>query len=294
MHQQRFAGFERAPIEHIGPDGEVGFGDRGRLDRSQTVRDRQRIGFMRDAIFGIAAAWNKRRHACAFGVKRSLRSPRHDFARDFESEHVACARRGLIIALTLQDVGPVDARGPDFDEDFAFARKRPRAHLQLEHVRAARPGGDDCAHRLDLIGHVMVLPASRAAILSARIGAASIRVRKPSPRRAQARSWRSSLSASLRGYRRRPTKKPPGFLGRGVGNERWLRGQDLNLRPSGYEPDELPGCSTPRQRESAVGDWRSVGVEDDRRAPIAECVECEEEWFFPFFAGLATTYSPMS
>ena len=27
-----------------------------------------------------------------------------------------------------------------------------------------------------------------------------------------------------------------------------LRGQDLNLRPSGYEPDELPGCSTPRQR----------------------------------------------
>ena len=26
----------------------------------------------------------------------------------------------------------------------------------------------------------------------------------------------------------------------------------MNLRPSGYEPDELPGCSTPRQNEDAA------------------------------------------
>ncbi len=34
------------------------------------------------------------------------------------------------------------------------------------------------------------------------------------------------------------------------GGRNWLRGLDLNQRPSGYEPDELPGCSTPRDENT--------------------------------------------
>ncbi len=56
----------------------------------------------------------------------------------------------------------------------------------------------------------------------------------------------------------------------------------MNLRPSGYEPDELPGCSTPRQwwaaggrsREGAIGG--GVGSVRGSRS------------------GLAVTYSPAS
>ena len=41
-------------------------------------------------------------------------------------------------------------------------------------------------------------------------------------------------------------KKPSRAVGRA---NNWVQGLDLNQRPSGYEPDELPGCSTLHQGE---------------------------------------------
>src|ERR1700680_4211717 len=40
----------------------------------------------------------------------------------------------------------------------------------------------------------------------------------------------------------------------------WLRGLDLNQRPSGYEPDELPDCSTPRKHHSECADVRQTAA----------------------------------
>jgi hypothetical protein len=50
----------------------------------------------------------------------------------------------------------------------------------------------------------------------------------------------------------------------------WLRGLDLNQRPSGYEPDELPGCSTPRLKYANADDeikFKVLLMEPPRKIP---------------------------
>ena len=69
---------------------------------------------------------------------------------------------------------------------------------------------------------------------------------------------REALAEVFEPFRLRPTVAPDGSRGYQLEMpikslwEAELRGRDLNPRPSGYEPDELPGCSTPRRRPKLV------------------------------------------
>jgi hypothetical protein len=90
----------------------------------------------------------------------------------------------------------------------------------------------------------------------------------------------------------------------------WLRGVDLNHRPLGYEPNELPDCSTPRfddsnraserQRNARLGRLGQTAINrtDARReAPAARrrpgvtpnCVATDPEHFRAAGRGFGVT-----
>src|ERR1700722_12936749 len=88
----------------------------------------------------------------------------------------------------------------------------------------------------------------------------------------------------------------------------WWRGEDLNLRPSGYEPDELPDCSTPRRcpqyYHDALGGRPEPaplrGIDDRRRAVIAASTVCHapqgfsdswsSSWSWSWSSAMSPTY----
>ena len=145
---------------------------------------------------------------------------------------------------------------------------RPHAGLHHHHARAFAQAEGDRRRRGDggpgasaegaRLRRDARVPVRRTAALRIVRGALSHRgqerwQRLPG-RSGRASGWRPRIGKCLAAAHR------CGRIEGGMG----LRGQDLNLRPSGYEPDELPDCSTPRTQYSR-------SLEAPQTAPARPC-----------------------
>ena len=129
---------------------------------------------MRDAEIGIAAAGDEGRDSLAQPVKPGVGPERHDLAGDFEAQHIGNAGGRRVISLALVNIGPIDARGFDANENLPRARVRARTHLDLQRLGTARPSRNHGAHALTLASHVNVSRAWPAAMVSAAGSVSSI------------------------------------------------------------------------------------------------------------------------
>ena len=146
MDQQTLAGFEPAGIDDVGPGREQGLRQGRRIDGIEARRQRQHAAALRQRIFGIAAAAQKRTDRVADLVRTGVIAQRRDMTGDL---HPQCFRRSRwrrIGAARLMQIGAVNARGGDLDENFTLARRGPGQFSQAQPV--IRPGifQGDCFH----------------------------------------------------------------------------------------------------------------------------------------------------
>ena len=86
-------------------------------------------------------------------MQAMLTDSRVTAAGDLETRDIGRAGRRRIKALALHHIRPIDPRGRDLDQHFAFARARQRTPLGHEHIRSAGRADRDRSHLGEQCGH---------------------------------------------------------------------------------------------------------------------------------------------
>ena len=123
------------------------------LDKVQAGGNGKALPCRRQAVLGVAAARRERADRVAHLPVRDVGGHCRHRAGSFEAGQVGRTRRRCVGALPLRDVGPVDARGRDLDQDLAGLRHRHRPRRRHEDFGAAWFGDFDTGHRSGKSAH---------------------------------------------------------------------------------------------------------------------------------------------
>ena len=153
MDQNAFTAPQSTPLEDIGPYGEKGLRQGGRLRHAQGFGRRQAENGGREAVFGVTAARDQGAHPIAQGQAIDARADPHHFARDFQARNIRRAGGRGIVAGALHHIGAVDAGGGDLEQNFAVPGLRHRALGRPQTLGRPEFGDFDGGHIFGKGGH---------------------------------------------------------------------------------------------------------------------------------------------
>ncbi len=153
MDQHALAGLELAALEEIVPHGEIVLRQRRRAQHVEALRRRQALRRGHGAVLGIGAARRQRAHGIAHLPAADARAQRRHGAGGFETGQIRRARRRRIEAGALGDVGSVDARRRDLDQQLAVLGLRHRPRRRHQRFGPARLLDLDTGHRRGQCAH---------------------------------------------------------------------------------------------------------------------------------------------
>ena len=119
MDQQRLARCRPAVRKTLDHTVHTTSGSAAASDQRHPVRHRQQLPGRHGDPLGVPAAGEQRAHLVADRPARRRLAERLDDPAHLEPGDVRRARRRWVVALALQEVGAVDARGDDVDEHLA-------------------------------------------------------------------------------------------------------------------------------------------------------------------------------
>jgi hypothetical protein len=146
LDQERLPGRQPAGGDDVGPDRAGHLGQPAGGHQVHAGRDREQLRGRHRDLLGVPAAGQQRAHLVPDRPAGDSLPERSDPPRALQSDNLRRAGRRRVVALALQQVGPVDGAGGHIQHDFAGAGLRVRHRSPLQHLRPTRLPHCDRVH----------------------------------------------------------------------------------------------------------------------------------------------------